>query len=223
VERSRLSLGGTLTAALLLAMMPKSAPAAPVAKAKAPGRPVSVLREPSKADLTAPATFKVRVEATCGVFTLAVTRSWAPKGADRFYSLVKAGFYDDAAFFRVVPGFVVQFGLNGDPAVSSAWRQATIPDDPVTQSNKRGAVTFATGGPNTRTTQVFINLADNPRLDRMGFAVFGAVVEGIDVVDKISSAHGEAPQQGLLQAEGNGYLRASFPRLDYIKKATVVP
>ncbi len=156
-----------------------------------------------------------------------VRRDWAPNGADRFYNLVKNGFYDDGRFFRVVSGFMVQFGINGDPNLSAPWRTATIKDDPVKQSNRRGYVTFATSGPDARTTQVFINFADNGRLDRHGFAPFGQVVAGMDVVDQVFSAYGEGapegrgPDQGRIQREGNGYLMRDFPKLDYVKKATI--
>jgi len=157
-----------------------------------------------------------------------VTRSWAPRGADRFYNLVRAGYFDDVAFFRVIQGFMVQFGINGDPRVNAVWQQARIPDDPVTQSNRRGAITFATAGPGTRTTQVFINFKDNAGLDGQGFAPFGRVTEGMAVVDQLYSGYGEGapqgmgPEQGRAQAEGNAYLRGSFPKLDSIKTARVV-
>ncbi len=170
----------------------------------------------------APDSFQVRFETSAGTFVVAVTRGWAPRGADRLYNLVRHGFYDGTRFFRVVPGFVVQFGLNGDPAVSARWRDATVPDDPVAQSNARGTLTFATAGPNTRTTQLFINYGDNRRLDAMGFAPLGRVVEGMDVVDRIYSGYGEAPNQGLIQARGNAYLAAEFPQLDSIVRAAVV-
>src|SRR6202165_968178 len=131
----------------------------------------------------APASYKVKFDTSKGTFVVQVTRAWAPQGADRFYNLVKNGFYDNVRFFRVISGFMVQFGINGTPAVMAAWRNAQIPDDPVTQSNKRGMITFATSGPNSRTTQVFINFADNSRLDSTGFAPFGQVVSGMNVVD----------------------------------------
>lgn len=171
----------------------------------------------------APDTFNTRFETSAGSFTVQVTRGWAPIGADRFYNLVKNGFFDGTRFFRVVPGFVVQFGLSGDPKVSARWHSASIPDDPVAQHNVRGTITFATAGPNTRTTQLFINFADNVMLDGQGFAPFGRVVDGMGVVDKIYSGYGERPDQGLIETQGNAYLAAQFPRLDSIAKATIVP
>ena len=174
------------------------------------------------APATAPARYQVRFETSAGVFVVDVTRAWAPRGADRLYELVRSGFYDGTRFFRVVPGFVVLFGLNGDPAVSARWRDATIADDPVTQSNARGTLTFATAGPNTRTSQLFINYGDNRRLDGMGFAPMGVVIEGMDVVDRIYAGYGESPDQGLIESQGNAYLAAQFPRLDSIARATIV-
>jgi peptidyl-prolyl cis-trans isomerase A (cyclophilin A) len=187
------------------------------------------LADPAALNAQAPASYKARFDTTKGAFVIQVTRAWAPRGADRFYNLVKNGFYDNVRFFRVISGFMVQFGINGDPQVSARWREANIPDDPVTQSNTRGMITFATAGPNTRTTQVFINFADNRQLDGMGFAPFGKVVSGMNVVDAINAEYGEGaprgrgPDQGRLQAEGNAYLAKSFPRMDYVKKATIIP
>ncbi|OLC37300.1 MAG: peptidylprolyl isomerase [Acidobacteria bacterium 13_1_40CM_3_56_11] len=179
----------------------------------------------------APAQFKVNFDTSAGVFEVEVHRDWSPNGADRFYNLVKNGFFDNARFFRVISGFMVQFGLNGDPAVNSVWREARIPRDPVKEGNKRGNITFAMqGGPNgpdTRTTQVFINFRDNSNLDPIGFASFGRVTKGMDVVDKIYSGYGEGapsgagPEQGRVQSEGNAYLTKDFPKLDYIKKASI--
>ena len=169
----------------------------------------------------APATFKAVFSTTAGDFVIEVTRDLAPHGVDRFYNLVHNGFFDNQRFFRVVPGFVVQFGIHGDPQVSAAWRDANIPDDPVKGTNARGTITFATAGPNTRTTQLFINYRDNGRLDSMGFSPFGKVIEGMDVVDKINSEYGEQPSQGKIQAEGNAYLESKFPKLDYIKTARI--
>ena len=171
----------------------------------------------------APDKFRVKFETSCGDFTVEVQRDWAPLGADRFHELVQAGFYDESRFFRVVPGFVVQWGMNGDPAVYAKWKDREIKDDKVTQSNREGMITFASRGPNTRTCQLFINLADNERLDDLGFAPFGKVLEGLDVVKKITSEYGQRPQQPLIQEEGNTYLKKEFPKMDYIKKATVVP
>jgi peptidyl-prolyl cis-trans isomerase A (cyclophilin A) len=169
----------------------------------------------------APATYNARFDTSAGAFVVQVHRDWAPKGADRFYNLVKNGYFDDTRFFRVLPNFMVQFGINGDPSVQSAWRDANIADDPVTQSNKRGYITFATAGPGSRTTQVFINFKDNSRLDADGFAPFGQVVSGMEFVDKINAEYKEQPDQGRIQMQGNGYLTRAFPRLDYIRKATI--
>jgi peptidyl-prolyl cis-trans isomerase A (cyclophilin A) len=164
---------------------------------------------------------KVNLDTSKGPVVIEVHRDWAPIGADHFLALVKAGFYDGDRFFRVVPGFVVQFGLNGDPAVTAKWRDAPLQDDPVTQSNTVGTVTYATAGPNTRTTQLFINLADNQRLDSMGFAPFGKVISGMDVVQNIYAGYGENPDQAAIEAQGNAYLQSKFPQLDYVRKATI--
>ena len=177
---------------------------------------------------TAPAAFKVLFETTEGDFVVEVYRAWAPRGADRFYNLVRHGYYDGVRFFRTVPGFVVQFGIHGDPVVSAAWREARIPDDSVEASNQRGTVTFATGGPDTRTTQLFINLADNARLDAQGFAPFGRVVGGMDVVARLHSEYGDArprgqgPDQDRIHAEGNAYLQSEFPLLDSVVRARII-
>lgn len=177
----------------------------------------------TKAADPAPETFQVKFETNKGDFTVDVTRAWAPNGADRFYEAVKAGFYDDCRFFRVVPDFMVQFGINGDPQVQTKWRNANIKDDPVTKSNTRGMVTFATAGPNTRTTQIFVNFKDNSFLDRQGFAPFGKVSEeGMKIVDSLNAEYREQPSQGSIQSKGNEYLNANFPNLDYVKKATIV-
>jgi peptidyl-prolyl cis-trans isomerase A (cyclophilin A) len=185
------------------------------------------LGNPEALNEQAPPVYKVNVETSKGPFVLEIHRDWAPVGADRFYNLVKNGFYDNDRFFRVISGFMVQFGINGDPKVSAVWRDANIKDDPVRQSNSRGMITFATAGPNTRTTQVFINFADNGALDRMGFAPFGRVVSGMDVVDALYNGYGEGaprgngPDQGRVQTQGNAYLAHDFAKLDYIKKATI--
>ncbi len=176
----------------------------------------------------APATFRARFETSAGDFVIEVQRDWAPQGADRFYNLVKGGVFDGARFFRVLPGFMAQFGIPGDPQLAAQWRDRRIADDPVRQSNTRGMVSFATAGPNTRTTQVFINFGNNSMLDGQGFAPFGRVVEGMAVVDKLYSGYGEGapggrgPDQGRAQREGNAYLAQDFPKLDYIKRATIV-
>jgi peptidyl-prolyl cis-trans isomerase A (cyclophilin A) len=184
----------------------------------------AVLKNPAALKDKAPETFKADFELSNGNhFVVEVHRAWAPNGADRFYNMVKNGFFDECRFFRVVPDFMVQFGIHGDPAVSAAWRAARIPDDPVKEGNKRGYVTFATAGPNTRTTQIFVNFKDNSFLDGQGFSPFGRVVTGMDVVDKIYSVDREKPDQGQIQAQGNAYLAKSFPKLDYVKKATIVP
>lgn len=177
---------------------------------------------------TAPDVFRARFETTAGEFTIEVVREWAPLGADRFYNLVRNGYYDGVRFFRVIEGFMAQFGIHGDPRVSAAWRNERIMDDPVRQTNARGTVSFATSGPNTRTVQLFINFVDNPQLDPMGFAPIGRVVEGMNVVDRLYSGYGEAapngrgPIQERIHTEGNAYLEREFPRLDYIIRATIV-
>jgi peptidyl-prolyl cis-trans isomerase A (cyclophilin A) len=187
------------------------------------------LLDPASLNQKATASYKARFTTTQGVFVVEVTRAWAPLGADRFYNLVKNGYFTDASFFRVLPNFVVQFGINAKPAVSAAWSRATIPDDPVTQSNKRGYLTFATAGPNTRTTQIFINLGDNAALDQQGFSPFGQVTEGMEVVDKLYSGYGEGapqgsgPDQHRIETEGKPYLDKEFPKLDSIKSAVIVP
>jgi len=192
------------------------------AAAPAPAAAKPSLKDPASVKAKAPETFQAKFETTQGDFVVSVTRAWSPNGADRFYTLVKNGYFDDERFFRVVPGFVVQFGISGDPALNNVWHAANITDDPVKQSNKRGYVTFATAGPNTRTTQLFINFKDNTGLDGQGFAPFGTVSEGMDVVDKINSEYGQSPNQGRIQSEGNAYLTKEFPNMDYIKHATIV-
>lgn len=169
-----------------------------------------------------PDHLKVRFDTSKGPILIQVERDWAPLGADRFYTLVKTGYLNGDRFFRVVPNFVIQFGLAPDPKLTARWRQANLKDDPVKENNMRGTLVFATAGPNTRTTQLFINTNDNVRLDGQGFAPFGRVISGMDVVDKIFSGYGEQPDQQRIQNEGNAYLEKEFPNLDYIKSATVV-
>ena len=180
------------------------------------------LLHPATLTAKAPARYDVTVKTTAGTFVVTVTRAWAPRGADRFYSLVKHGFFTDAAFFRVVPGFVVQFGLSANPAVNAAWGHQNLKDDPVIKSNRAGYLSFASAGPNTRTTQIFIDLGDNARLDAMGFAPFGKIVTGMDVVRKIYSGYGESPDQSAIESKGKTYLDQNFPALDRIISATIV-
>lgn len=213
--------------------------------AKAPARPASksgsatrrpaaaagtnrALMNPAALKAKAPELYKAKFTTTKGDFVIEVHRDWAPNGADRFYNLVKNGYFDGAAFFRVLSGFMAQFGINPNPAVNKVWMNAHIQDDPVKQSNKRGYVTFAMSSmPNTRSTQVFINYGDNARLDPSGFAPFGTVIEGMDVVDKLYSEYGEGapggggPDQGRLQAEGKAYTEKEFPKLDKVLTAKI--
>jgi peptidyl-prolyl cis-trans isomerase A (cyclophilin A) len=220
-------LGMGVAAGPLCAQAGKSAPK-PAARPRAAAAGRSLLN-PASLKAKAPDVYKVKFTTTKGDFVVQVTRAWAPLGADRFYNLARNGFYNGASFFRVLPGFVAQFGISANPQVSKAWQTANIKDDPVRQGNRRGSLTFATGGPNTRTTQLFVNLADNSRLDAMGFSPFGEVVEGMDVVDKFYSGYGEGspqgngPKQDRIQAEGKAYLDRDFPQLDSIKSGAVQP
>jgi peptidyl-prolyl cis-trans isomerase A (cyclophilin A) len=182
------------------------------------------LLHPSLLKEKAPETYVVKFVTTRGDFTVTVTRAWAPVGADRFYNLVKHHFYDNASVFRAVPNFVTQFGISSYPAVTAAWQKTEIKDDPVTQSNKKGALVFATAGPNTRTTQVFINLKDNAFLDKTGFAPFGTVdADGMKVVEMFYDQYGDSAgiDQAKIEKEGKPYLDKSFPKLDVIKSATI--
>jgi len=214
----------------------KEAPAN-VAPARAEGEAAEVALEVKRPKLLKPAEavapqvpsiFRVKFETTKGDFVVEARKDWAPKGAERFYNLVFNGYFTDIAFFRAIDGFMVQFGISGSPKIAQAWKDAVFPDDPVKQMNRRGNVSFATSGPDSRTTQMFINYADNFRLDTMGFAPFGTVVEGMDVVDALYKGYGEGapagrgPSQSRIQAEGNAYLRKEFPQLDYIKSASFV-
>jgi len=219
--RSSLVTAAAAAVLVWLAMMP-----APVRAGQATrGKPA--LMNPAELKEQAPVTFKANFDTSAGAFAVEVHRDWAPVGADRFYNLVKRGFYDGARFFRVLPGFMAQFGVHGDPSISTVWRAARIADDPVTQGNKQGTITFATAGPGTRTTQLFINLVDNDGLDRQGFAPFGRVTSGMNIVGKLYGGYGEGapngkgPDQGRVQLEGNTYLEKEFPRLDYIKTAAI--
>jgi len=227
-----------LFVAVLLACMIASAQQAKTpaqSPGKTPGKAAApkfnpALLKPEELKAEAPATFDVKFTTTKGDFVVRVTREWAPIGADRFYNLVGNGFFDGAHFFRVVPGFVVQFGLNAHPEVSAAWRDARITDDPVIQSNKPGFITYAkSSDPNTRTTQVYINYGDNSRLDAMGFAPFGQVVEGMEIVEKLHGGYGDGaprgqgPEQGRIQRDGAAYLDKEFPELDKIISARIVP
>jgi peptidyl-prolyl cis-trans isomerase A (cyclophilin A) len=192
----------------------------------------SALTNPDKTAITAPApdSFRVAVETSKGNFTIVARRDWAPRGVDRFYHLVRLGYFDDVRFFRVLPGFMAQFGISGDPRVNAAWEPLALEDDPVKQSNRQGTVTFAqTSAPNSRGTQLFINTVDNPNLDASGFAPIGEVVEGMAVLDSLYADYGEGapygggPDQTRMTAEGNAYLAQSFPKLDFIRRARIVP
>lgn len=204
----------------------------PVKKAPPPVKKAAAfaaaLLDPSLANVKAPGTFKVRFVTSKGPFIVEAVRAWSPKGVDRFYNLVKIGYFRDIAFFRVLDGFVVQFGISGDTKINEKWINAGIQDEPVKESNRRGYITYAKGGPNSRTTQLFINLVDNVNLDRMGFPAFGRVVEGMSVVDSLYSGYGEGaprgrgPAQNRIYQEGNSYLKKSFPKLDYITKASIL-
>ncbi len=212
------------------------ASAAPTRTAEQPG-PSSVNKEikpamqtllnPELAVEKAPETFKVGFTTTKGDFTVEITRDWAPLGADRFYNLVRAGYFTDIAFFRIISGFMAQFGIHGDPAISAKWRDARIKDDPVRQSNLKGYISYAMAGPNTRTTQFFINYGDNSRLDGSGFSPFGRVISGMEVVESLYAGYGEGapsgqgPDQGRTQMQGNAYLKKDFPKLDYITGASL--
>ena len=187
------------------------------------------LGDPASAELnmTAPETFRARFETSKGTFVVEAHRSWSPNGVDRFHNLVRNGFFHDVRFFRVIEGFMAQFGINGDPEIQGAWRSANILDDPVVMGNTRGRVSFAMAGPDTRSTQLFINFGDNSRLDQMGFSAIGEVVEGMEVVDALHAGYGEGapngsgPSQGRIQEEGNAYLDEDFPNLDHIERAVI--
>jgi homoserine O-acetyltransferase len=235
VTRGRARGGGTIRVALLaaaLATLGQGACARRTAPpAEAPRVDRAALLDPTDSSwrARAPEEYVARVETSRGTFDITVTRAWAPIGADRFWNLVRHGFYDDQRINRVRSGFIAQFGLSGDPAVTAAWAGHTIPDDGVRASNVRGAVAYATTGPDTRLTQVYINLVDNVRLDAQGFAPFGRVTRGMDVVDRLYSGYGESAgggmrggKQGGIEREGNAWLDARYPKLDRIVRATIV-
>jgi cyclophilin family peptidyl-prolyl cis-trans isomerase len=184
--------------------------------------PLPTPGQPSRA----PEVFRVRFETTQGAFVVEAHREWAPQGADRFHALVASGFFDGSRFFRVVSGFIAQFGVAGDPRVTAAWKDRTIPDDPVRRSNTRGTIAYAMTGPNTRATQLYINLADNSRLDAQGFAPIGRVTSGMEVVDRLYAGYGEGAgggmrggKQGKMLEGGNAWLDANFPKLDHLLRA----
>ena len=217
-----------LTVLLTGVLMASNSPGDDEKKSDSADRKAALL-DPSRANEKAPDEFKAKFSTTKGDFVIEVHRDWSPNGADRFYNLVKLGYFDDIAFFRNIEGFMVQFGINGDPEVNAVWRRMNIKDDKVKESNKRGYVTFAqSSAPNSRTTQIFINFGDNGGLDGQRFAPFGSVVEGMDVVDALYNGYGEGaprgrgPDQGRLQSEGNAYLKKDFPKLDYVKTAKIV-
>ena len=195
---------------------------------EAAAKPNPALLDPSLATEQAPDLYRVKMETTAGNFVIEVHREWAPLGADRFYNLVKIGYFNNVAFFRVLADFMAQAGFHGDPAVSQTWLSARIKDDPVKQSNTQGMVSFAMGGPNTRSAQIFVNYGDNSYLDESGFAPFGKVVEGMESVRDLYSGYGEGepngkgPGQGKVYRRGNDYLKAEFPELDYITRASIV-
>src|SRR5277367_1618249 len=216
-----------LLCSAMLAQTPASKSAATsksaASKTGAPAAARPSLMTPASLHAKAPELYKAQFTTTRGDFVVEVHRDWAPLGADRFYNLVKNGYFTNAAFFRVVPGFVVQFELSANPAVNKVWMSANIKDDPVKTGNKRGNLVFATAGPNTRTTQLFINFSDNTPLDSMGFAAFGTVVDGMDVVDKIYIGYGQRPDQQRITEEGDAYITKNFPMIDKITAAKILP
>jgi peptidyl-prolyl cis-trans isomerase A (cyclophilin A) len=221
--------GPSTQPSLPAATVPSAPSAAPVVSLPPAVHHAAAELDPSLATTRAPDVFFADFATTKGDFVAEVHRAWAPNGADRFYNLVKIGFYDDTRFFRAIPDFMVQFGIPGDPEVSAKWREASFPDDPVTQSNLRGFMTFAqTGQPNSRTTQVFISYANHARLDGAGFAPFAKIARGMEVVDDLYKGYGEGapagrgPSQERVQSEGNAYLDQEFPKLDRILSTRIV-
>lgn len=219
---NRIRIAGLALFTLITACDRPAPPPADSATATPPAAPAAT----PPAAVAAPAQFRVRLETSRGPIVIEAHRDWSPNGVDRFFQLVESGYYDDVRFFRVVPGFVVQFGMHGDPATNAKWVGQPLNDDPVKQANRRGTVTFAQqmSVPNSRTTQLFINLQDNTGLDAQGFAPFGEVVEGMSVVDALYSGYGDEPtgRQTEIAAGGNAYLNRTFPKLDYIRTARVV-
>lgn len=214
----------TVAAAAGLALVGCSSSTDTGKKAETPAASTPAPETPAPKKVQAPETYKVNFDTSKGSFVVEVHRDWAPIGADHFYELVQAKYFDGDRFFRVLKGFIVQFGLNGDPAVTAHWENMTLPDDPVTHHNVPGTIVYATAGPATRTTQLFINLGDNTRsLDSQGFAPFGNVITGMDVVESIFGGYGETPEQALITSRGNDYLTQHYPKLDYVKSATIVP
>ncbi len=224
---TRRQLFGFFATALLAGCAQKDAPVPPFLMGPPLDKPTSAAHEPTVNLGDTPPHFEVKFETSKGNFVVEVHSHWSPNGAAHFYELVKNGFYDDCRFFRVLPGFMAQWGINGDPKLNAKWHNANIPDDHPTgenkKSNRRGFITYAkTGAPDSRSTQLFINYADNSRLDSQGFTPFGRVVEGMEIVDEINAKHREVPQQDQIEKRGNEYLNEKFPDLDYIKKATFV-
>jgi peptidyl-prolyl cis-trans isomerase A (cyclophilin A) len=201
-----------VSGSVMLAQAPPPAPAA---------APAPNLMNPSTLKAQAPDLYRVKFATTHGDIVIEVHRAWAPLGADRFYNLVVNNFFTDAAFFRYVPNFIVQFGLPANPAIGRVWQSANIKDDPVKHGNTKGTLVFATAGPNTRTTQLFINFADNTPLDAQGFAAFGQVVSGMNIAEGLYSGYGEKPDQGAITSQGKAYLDKNFPKIDSIKSATI--
>ena len=201
-----------VSGSVMLAQAPPPAPAA---------APAPNLMKPSTLKAQAPDLYRVKFTTTKGDFVIEVHRAWAPLGADRFYNLVVNNFFTDAAFFRYVPGFIVQFGLPANPAIGRVWQSANIKDDPVKQPNSKGTLVFATAGPGTRTTQLFVNLNDNTPLGAQGFAPFGTVTSGMNIVEGLYSGYGEKPDQGAITSQGKAYIDKNFPKLDSIKSATI--
>ena len=229
MTRSTYGLGIAAIGCLVLIMLASSSVVPAQESGEKATQPNPALFDPKLATEEAPATFEVKVETTAGDFVIKVHREWAPHGADRFFNLVKIGYYNDVAFYRVIPGFMAQAGMNGNPKASAAWLNSLIPADELRQSNTAGRVAYAMGGdPGSRSAQFFINYGDNSYLDEMGFAPFGEVIEGFETVRALYSGYGEGapkgngPNQNTLYSGGNAYLKGAFPKLDYIVSARLV-